>query len=45
MVDIWTKHEIIVSFRYVDGILIVHKLMLTDITEILSTKPEFTLEK
>jgi len=45
MVDILTKDKIIVSFRYVDDILIVYKLMLTIITEVLSTKREITLEK
>jgi hypothetical protein len=45
MVYIVTKHDVIVYFRYVDHILIVYKSVLTNITEILSTNPEFTPEK
>jgi len=45
MLDISTRHEVIVYFKYVDDILIVYKLMLTNITEILSSNPEFTLER
>jgi hypothetical protein len=44
MLDILTRYEIIVYFNYVDDILIVHNLMLTNITEILSTNLEFTLK-
>jgi len=44
MLDILTRNELIVYFKYVDDILIVYNFMLTNITEILSTNPEFTLK-
>lgn len=44
VVDILTKYDVNVYFRYVGGILIVYKLILANITDIMSINSEFTLE-